>query len=146
MSDGAAGWEGGWEIVAARNQEERSKADIGATTPSHLTRVLYIPNHDGSTSHHPIHEITGDYKDTVGNRMMGTASYAVSLGKIPKPHMIGDGIATPFENEILYNVHFDKAGDRDAPVTSVLVVPSSSQSVPVLVETDVYVYSLTSLI
>ncbi|KAJ5134434.1 hypothetical protein N7448_000547 [Penicillium atrosanguineum] len=128
---------GGWEIVSARNQEERSLADIGSTTPSHLTRVLYIPNHDGSPSHLPIHEITGQYKDTVGNRVMGTASYAVSLGKIPKPHMIGDGVATPLENAIFYNVNIDKAGEGDAPLTSVLVVPSSTKSVPIRVETDI---------
>ncbi|KAJ5665283.1 uncharacterized protein N7477_007731 [Penicillium maclennaniae] len=128
---------GGWETVSARNQEERSVADIGSSTPAHLTRVLYIPYHDGTTSHHSIHEVTGQYKDTVGNRVMGTASYAVSLGKIPKPQMIGDGIATPYENEIFYNVHFVKAGDSGTPLTSIMVTPSSSKSCPVLVETDV---------
>lgn len=134
----------GWEQVASRNQEERSLADIGSTTPSHLTKVLYIPNHDGSTSHYPIHAITGQYKDTVENRMMGTASYVVSLGKIPKPQAIGDGIASPFENAILYNVYFNKTSDNNASLDSVSVVPSSSTSDPVLVETDVYVYPLAS--
>jgi hypothetical protein len=128
----------GWEIHAARAQEERSGPGFGSTTPSHLTRVLYIPRHDGSASHHSLHDISVPYKETVAQRVMGTASYVVSLGQIPKPPASGSECA------ILYNVEFKEAGASGAAsLNTISVVPSSSSSGQGLVEADVYVAPLS---
>lgn len=120
---------GGWEVVTARNQEEHSSGPgLGSPTPAHLTKTLYIPHHDGSTSNISVFEVTEQYRESVKERGMGSASYVVALGRMPKPQANSTGLATG-ENEILYNVNF-----KDAALN---LTSSSSAEPPV--EANVYV-------
>lgn len=69
---------------------------------------------------------------------MGTASYVVSLGQIPKPPASGSECA------ILYNVEFKEAGTSGAAsLNTISVVPSSSSSGQGHAEADVYVGPLS---
>lgn len=130
MADGAA--LGGWDVVTARNQEERSSGPgLGSPTPAHLTKTLYVPLHDGSSSNISIFEVTKHYRESVKERGMGSASYVVALGRMPKPQANSTGPATN-DNKILYNINF-----KDAALN--LTSSSSSES---LVEANVYVLAL----
>jgi hypothetical protein len=132
---GDASGVGGWEVVTARNQEERSSGPgLGSPTPAHLTRALYVPHHDESTSHISVFEVTEQYTESVKERGMGSASYVVALGRMPKPRANSTGSPTG-ATEILYNVNF-----KDAAL-NLTSVPSSS-STESLVETNVYVLAL----
>ncbi|KAL4861973.1 hypothetical protein BDV12DRAFT_179551 [Aspergillus spectabilis] len=86
-----------WTIYAAKEQESRRGWDAVAkslgrqltTTPQHLSRVLYIPRHDGKTSHLPLYDISSRYAEAVGDTPMGTGKYTVALGMMRRPE--GDG-------------------------------------------------------
>lgn len=70
-------------------------------TPSHLTRVLYIPYHDESTLHLPIYELRDWYHAAVGNTLIGSSLYTVKLSAIRKP--CGDGT----DAQVAYLVYFE---------------------------------------
>ncbi|KAJ5129795.1 uncharacterized protein N7515_005834 [Penicillium bovifimosum] len=91
----------GWEVYSAMLQDDR-RVRVGATTPAHLTRTLYIPRHDGSGSHLSVHDISTLYQETVGDRNIGSASYLVSLGKMQKPQ-------SELDDTTVYNVGFKDA-------------------------------------
>ncbi|CEJ54856.1 hypothetical protein PMG11_01145 [Penicillium brasilianum] len=117
----SGGFGSGFEVVTARNQEERSSGlGKGSPPPSHLTKILYIPHHEEGTSHVSVAEVTAQYKESVKERGMGSASYVVALGRMPKPQAGGTEPATE-ENEVLYNVDF-----KDAALHLKSVASSSS--------------------
>lgn len=133
---GDAAGVGGWEVYAARSQEERSSGPgLGSPTPAHLTKTLYIPHHDESFSHVSVFDVTEQYKESVKQRGMGSASYVVALGRMPKPQANSTGLATENDATILYNVNF-----KNAALSLKSVAPSSS--VQSLVEADVYVLAV----
>jgi hypothetical protein len=81
-----------WETAAAE-AEARRGADgtaralgrVLTQTPSHLSRVLYIPRHDGKTPHLPLYDVSSRYVDVIGDTAMGSGKYTVALGTMAKP-------------------------------------------------------------
>jgi hypothetical protein len=108
----------GWEIYASQKQQGRSGwRSIAATlgrqlppTPEHLSRVLYIPRHDDTTSHLPLYDISFRYSEAIGDAPMGSSKYTVSLGMMKRPK--GDGTD---HIPVVYIVNFT-AGDKDKAV------------------------------
>lgn len=136
MGDAGGAFGSGFEVVTARNQEERSSGPgAGSPTPAHLTKILYIPHHEEGTSHVSVTEVTAQYKESVKERGMGSASYVVALGRMPKPQAGGTEQATD-ENAALYNVDF-----KDAALN--LKSVASSPDAESLVEANVYVLTLS---
>ncbi|KAF4435555.1 hypothetical protein FACUT_7086 [Fusarium acutatum] len=59
--------------------------DIISHVPEHLTKALYIPTHDDTTSHFAIYDISKEYSEKVGVHPMGSESYKVELCLLRKP-------------------------------------------------------------
>ncbi|KAF5243542.1 hypothetical protein FANTH_8121 [Fusarium anthophilum] len=59
--------------------------DIISHVPAHLTKALYIPKHDDTTSHFAIYDISKEYSKKVGVHPMGSESYKVELCLLRKP-------------------------------------------------------------
>ncbi|KAF5538546.1 hypothetical protein FNAPI_11086 [Fusarium napiforme] len=59
--------------------------DIISHVPSRLTKALYIPKHDDTTSHFAIYDISKEYSEKVGVHPMGSESYKVELCLLRKP-------------------------------------------------------------
>ncbi|KAJ5169044.1 uncharacterized protein N7482_004638 [Penicillium canariense] len=125
------GWTGltGLETHVSREQELRSSGPgIGAPAPAHLTRTLYLPHHDESTSHFPVFDVSAQYTESIKQRAMGTASYVVALGRMPRPQATDGGPAT-----VVYNVNLEDAMENNAEglnLTSVAPSPSAQSPVP----------------
>ncbi|RHZ63619.1 uncharacterized protein CDV56_108682 [Aspergillus thermomutatus] len=110
-----------WEVYASQKQQGRSgwrsiAATLGrqlSTTPEHLSRVLYIPRHDGTTSHLPLYDISSRYFEAIGDAPIGSSKYTVSLGMMKRPK--GDGTD---HIPVAYIVNFT-AGDKDKVVGTV---------------------------
>lgn len=95
----SAGVPGGWEAYSSMNQQDRNSwrstaVSLGrelSSTPTHLTRVLYIPRHDRQTSELSLYDITQEYGRAVGDVPMGSSMYTVKLemAKVPKTEKEG---------------------------------------------------------
>ncbi|GIK00851.1 hypothetical protein Aspvir_004880 [Aspergillus viridinutans] len=110
-----------WAAYASQKQLNRSNwrsvaASLGrqlSTTPEHLSRVLYIPRHDGTTSHLPLYDVSSQYVEAIGDAPMGSSKYTISLGMMKRPQ--GDGTD---HVPVAYIVNFT-AGDKDKTVGTV---------------------------
>lgn len=123
----------GWDTYASRSQSEHSSGlGTGSSTPAHLTRALYIPHHDESTSHVSVFDVSTQYTQSIQQRGMGSASYIVALGRMPKPQ-VNDPAA-----RVEYNVELRVATGNDGQALSLTsVAPASSTESPV--EANMYV-------
>ncbi|KAJ0425220.1 hypothetical protein BJY00DRAFT_274990 [Aspergillus carlsbadensis] len=105
-----------WETAAAEADARRGADGTALAlgrklnrTPQHLSRVLYIPRHDGKTPHLPLYDVSSRYVDVVGDTPMGSGKYTVALGMMAKPG--GDG---GDDGDVAYLVDFmDSPGDGD---------------------------------
>ncbi|KAF7551138.1 hypothetical protein G7046_g7801 [Stylonectria norvegica] len=94
----------GYENLGIAQQRDRGSAaalDNGvarqpSATPSHLSRVLYIPLHNGSEFHLQIQDVSAEYKhcigyapmggsDIIGDALMGSRLFITRLGTMKKP-------------------------------------------------------------
>jgi hypothetical protein len=130
----------GWDTYASRAQSERSSGPgTGSPTPAHLTRTLYIPHHDEGTSHVSVFDISTQYAESIQQRGMGSASYVVALGRMPKPEV--DDPAASVE----YNVKHKDATENDEQALKLTsVAPASSTESPVQANMYVIAPSLRS--
>ncbi|KAL3492437.1 hypothetical protein BJX62DRAFT_236255 [Aspergillus germanicus] len=81
-----------WETAAAEAEARRgvdgtarALGRVLTQTPSRLSRVLYIPRHDGKTPHLPLYDVSSRYVAVVGDTAMGSGKYTVALGTMAKP-------------------------------------------------------------
>ncbi|GFF53230.1 transcription factor kayak [Aspergillus udagawae] len=131
----------GWEIYASQKQLNRSNwrsvaASLGrqlSTTPEHLSRVLYIPRHDGTTSHLPLYDVSSQYFEAIGDAPIGSSKYAVCLGMMKRPR--GDGTD---HVPVAYIVNFT-AGDKDKVVGTVEYRVQPDSTVTENAEVELYV-------
>ena len=117
----------GWDTYASRSQSERSSGPgVGSSPPTHLTRTLYIPHHDESTSHVSVFDVSTQYTESIQQRGMGSASYVVALGRMPKPQ------ANDPAARVEYNIELKVATGNDGQALSLTsVAPASSTESPV---------------
>ncbi|KAL5358786.1 hypothetical protein BJX96DRAFT_147275 [Aspergillus floccosus] len=97
-----------WQSVAAQLGRQLS------ATPSHLSRVLYVPRHDSAVLHLPLYDISTRYADAVGDLPIGSSKYAVKLGLMQRPR--GDG---GDDIPVLCNANFNHVGDSETVTGSV---------------------------
>lgn len=109
----------GWDVYAASKQTSRRKLyDLENTmgrrlsaTPTHLSRVLYLPRHtNADVSHLPLYNISARYSDAIGDVPVGSSMYTVKLGTMARPR--GDGTD---DVDVSYLVDFEK---RSSEVTA----------------------------
>ncbi|KAJ3531494.1 hypothetical protein NM208_g8856 [Fusarium decemcellulare] len=64
--------------------------------PKHLSRVLYFPKHNESTSHLPIYDISQRYSEALGKIPFGSRKYKIELALLWKPRGTNLGDVTRF--------------------------------------------------
>ncbi|KAH8689586.1 hypothetical protein BGW36DRAFT_391171 [Talaromyces proteolyticus] len=112
MADAVFASDGIWDTYSSKNQQDRKTwrsiaAQLGRqllATPTHLSRVLYIPHHDEQTADLSLYDVSDSYARTVADVPMGSSMYTVKLGmmKVPKGEVDTDGL--------VYKAGFD--GDK----------------------------------
>ncbi|OIW34698.1 hypothetical protein CONLIGDRAFT_709987 [Coniochaeta ligniaria NRRL 30616] len=124
MADGYAGAAG---IAASSSAIQRSRnaaADVEnvmgrrpSVTPSHLSRILYVPRHTGLTNHLPIYDMSDQYnKADVGSALIGSSLFTIRLSMMKPPRE--DGL----EADVQYLVDFNTTvGDGGGEVISAKV-------------------------
>lgn len=70
-------------------------------TPAHLSRVVYIPNHQHITTHLPLYDVTETYFKSVKKEPVGSSKYKLGLVMMKRP--TGDGT----DAEVRYLVDFE---------------------------------------
>ncbi|KAH8905304.1 hypothetical protein BR93DRAFT_780754 [Coniochaeta sp. PMI_546] len=77
-----------------------------SVTPSHLSRILYVPRHTGLTNHLPIYDMSDQYnKADVGSALIGSSLFTIRLGLMKPPRE--DGL----EADVQYLVDFRTTTD-----------------------------------
>jgi hypothetical protein len=106
--------DGDWAVYMTARQDlrhnmydlENMMGRTPSATPTHLSRVLYLPRHaDDDVSHLPLYDISKRVKDTIGETPMGSSMYTVKLGTMARPK--GDGTD---EVDVSYLVYFERLG------------------------------------
>ncbi|KAF5665539.1 hypothetical protein FDENT_12558 [Fusarium denticulatum] len=96
--------------------------DIISHVPTRLTKALYIPKHDDTTSHFAIYDISKEYSEKVGVHPMGSESYKVELCLLRKPsgYHAGDNARFLVDVDASVSIHERVMGrdPLDAEVTS----------------------------
>jgi hypothetical protein len=113
--------EGDWNVYAAAKQTSQRKLyDLEkvmgrrlSATPTHLSRVLYLPRHtDADVSHLPVYDISTRYAEAIGGVPVGSSMYTVKLGTMARPR--GDGTD---DVDVAYLVDFERpSGEVTATV------------------------------
>lgn len=84
-----------------------------SVTPPHLSRVLYIPRHDSSTSHLPVYDVSDQYAKTSAGAPMGSSLFTIRLGMMQPP------TGNSMEAEVQYLVDFKTSlGDGGETVSA----------------------------
>ncbi|RDA88962.1 hypothetical protein CP532_0665, partial [Ophiocordyceps camponoti-leonardi (nom. inval.)] len=121
----------GLQILSSARQQERSAAANGlartpSSTPSHLSRVLYIPPHDGFFSALPVHDVSDEYEhairyaplgggDFIGPALMGSRLFVTRLATMRKPCR-SDGV------EYVVHARVGVSGDASLSVRSIVSI------------------------
>ncbi|EWG48786.1 hypothetical protein FVEG_08455 [Fusarium verticillioides 7600] len=96
--------------------------DIISHVPAHLTKALYIPKYDDTTSHFAIYDISKEYSEKVGVHPMGSESYKVELCLLRKPsgYHVGDNARFLVDVDASVSIHERVMGrdPLDAEVSS----------------------------
>ncbi|KAL0939870.1 uncharacterized protein CTRU02_206480 [Colletotrichum truncatum] len=77
-------------------------------TPAYLSRVVYIPRHNDTTSHLPLYDISQTYADTTKSEPIGSSNFKLILATMKRP--TGDGT----DGEVRYLVNFDEEAKKTA--------------------------------
>lgn len=94
-------------------------------TPSHLSRVVYIPMHSDETTHLPLYEFSRPYQDAVKDEPVGGSNYKLKLALMRKPK--GDGT----HGEVRYLVDFTSGAEGGAATVERRVPGADGEAVSV---------------
>lgn len=57
--------------------------------PAHLSRVLYLPSHNGTTHHLPLYEAGPLYHRAIGSTLLNSSLYTAKLCSMERPRADG---------------------------------------------------------
>ncbi|KAB5580025.1 hypothetical protein GE09DRAFT_423074 [Coniochaeta sp. 2T2.1] len=96
-------------IQQSRNAAAEVESVMGrrfSATPSHLSRILYVPRHTSLTTHLPLYDVSEQYaRADVGSALIGSSLFTIRLGLMKPPREDGT------DGDVQYLVDFREGGD-----------------------------------
>ncbi|KAB5551266.1 hypothetical protein GE09DRAFT_167628 [Coniochaeta sp. 2T2.1] len=96
-------------IQQSRNAAAEVESVMGrrpSATPSHLSRILYVPRHTSLTTHLPLYDVSEQYaRADVGSALIGSSLFTIRLGLMKPPREDGT------DGDVQYLVDFQEGGD-----------------------------------